>query len=1030
MAELGLAVAQTLFSALQCAELKEICSIWGYKSQLEDLYKTVSAIKNVLKDAECILELSNKQRGYIEELKDVVYEADDLFDEFVTRLELKQLKRSPSKGGRFYEKETCSYVDVNDIIGRDDDKKAIIGKLLESKDQDVCFFTIVGVGGLGKTALAQLVYNDENIKQEFGGLMFWICVSDHEQQLDVKAIIRKILELVTKGQRSFDALQLEQLQLEFRNQLGGKKFLLVLDDVWNEDRKNWIDLQKLLMLGQVGGRVLITTRSERTATIIGNDEHTYRLQGLSPENSWVLFEMVAFTQRNDQQKELLEIGEKIVAKCYNVPLAIKVVGSLLYGQDISKWRSFENSGLAGIGKGDNEIMSVLKLSYHNLDSSLKSCFTYCAIFPKDYEIDKEMLINLWMAQGYIVSFDGGQSIDDAAKEHFLILLRRCFFQQVKKDKYGDVKSVKIHDLMHDVAQEVGGEEIRTVSSAENSFGDKVFHMSFTGEKCPEGLSIRTKLRSYIDLSLRKFIWDDTQVAPVNKFVNLRVLDLQHLKDINLVKSIGELLHLRYLDLSRNSFEALPDNSITKLHNLQTFILSYCIKLEELPHDLNKLEKLRHLDISHCPKLTCMPYGMNKLTSLRVLSKFVVGMRKQCNAKLKDLESLTNLTSHIFIYIGENYNGVDTINDSYLSQLKHLNEVQIEFGYREDVEDEAVLEKLEPHPNLRGLHLESYNGITIPWWRTAENNGVIPYNLVNIHINDCENLQEIPSFSKLPYLKSLILDGLYSLKCMEKTRSTSSYAEAKETTFFPSLESLEIRGLLKLERWFTAEGSSADTTDHCLSRIFPRLSQLEISAADKLVSFAYCPSLKTLECQRSRILMEVVGRGNHSSCLTTLSIYCDRELKSLSEIKNVFMVCASSLRSLTIHHCHNLSDISEGLEHLTVLKSLNLSYNDELNLSEDDTMPWRSLPQSLHILELSNLKGLTSLPKGMQYLTSLLSLDLMNCNNLKDIPEWISCLSSLNCLYIEGSRMLIERCSDPNGPDWHKIQHIPNIDIYY
>ncbi|XP_019104218.1 putative disease resistance protein RGA3 [Beta vulgaris subsp. vulgaris] len=387
MAELGLAVVQTLFAALQCSELKEICSKLNYKSQLEDLEKTVTAIKNVLLDADSILELSNEARGYIEDLKDVVYDADDLFDEFLTRIGLKQIRVIGSKrhheiiekvrcffspnnqASQAYKmcrqvekirkkldaivdnrkfslnvntksiskrrKGSCAYVDVKDIIGRDDEKKDILDKLLDSNHQDVCFLTIVGVGGLGKTALAQLVFNDEKMI-EFANLRFWVCVSDQEkQQFDVKTILCKILESVT-GQRfvDFDGYTMQIVIEQFRLKLGGKKYLLVLDDVWNENREKWVGLQNLLMLGQRGSRVIVTTRSEMTARIIG-DGNIYKLGGLSRENSWNLFEMAAFHKGDHQQKhysEFVEIGSKIVGKCYNIPLAIKVVGSLLYGR--------------------------------------------------------------------------------------------------------------------------------------------------------------------------------------------------------------------------------------------------------------------------------------------------------------------------------------------------------------------------------------------------------------------------------------------------------------------------------------------------------------------------------------------------------------------------------------------------------------------------------------------------------------------------------------------------------------------------
>uniref|UniRef100_A0A803N6M8 Uncharacterized protein n=1 Tax=Chenopodium quinoa TaxID=63459 RepID=A0A803N6M8_CHEQI len=372
--------------------------------------------------------------------------------------------------------------------------------------------------------------------------------------------------------------------------------------------------------------------------------------------------MSAFSSGCNQEchGEFVEIGKKIVAKCHSVPLAIKVVGSLLFGQDVQKWESFEQSGLATNGEGNNRIMSILMLSYHNLESSLKSCFSYCAVFPKDHEIEKGVLIELWMAQGYIVPLEGGQSIDDAAEEHFVILLRRCFFQDVMTDDCGDIYSIKIHDLMHDVAQEVGKEEARVVTAMTNYTGDKIRHF---------------------------------EILP---------------------DSIGNLLHLRFLDLSHNSsLEILPD-AITRLHNLQTLNLGRCNNLRELPKDFSKLVNLWHLDIhilSNVTNLSGMPSGLDKLSSLRVLTYFVVGNRNSSDVdELKALKPLINLKGSITIKISEYYNnrkvvGMNNgVEGRYLKSMKYLTGVVIKFSEKQGgcVRHEAVLEVLEPPSNIKIL----------------------------------------------------------------------------------------------------------------------------------------------------------------------------------------------------------------------------------------------------------------------------------------------------------------------------------------
>ncbi|KAL2925066.1 putative disease resistance protein RGA3, partial [Bienertia sinuspersici] len=293
-----------------------------------------------------------------------------------------------------------------DIIGREDDLESIVGTLIDPNVQrDVSFLSIVGIGGLGKTTLAQLVYNDPRL---------WTCVADQDQQqlLDVKEIICKILGENKKS------LPWIRCKANFEKKLAINKLLLVLDDVWTE------------IGGRRGSWIVVTTRSQETSRII-RDSLMYKLQGLSNENCWLLFERTAFgTEQSNFPTDLVKIGRDIVGGCARIPLAIRVVGSLLYGQEKSMWLSVRDVGLTNIRESQNDIMPILKLSYHHLESPLKSCFSFCAVFPKDFIIEKTMLINMWMAQGYIVPLDEGQSIEDAAEDYFSILLRRCFFQDI------------------------------------------------------------------------------------------------------------------------------------------------------------------------------------------------------------------------------------------------------------------------------------------------------------------------------------------------------------------------------------------------------------------------------------------------------------------------------------------------------------------------------------------------------------------------------------------------------------------------
>ncbi|XP_021756922.1 disease resistance protein RGA2-like [Chenopodium quinoa] len=361
----ALAVAQTLFATLQCAEVRKLCSIIKYESELEKLIETVDTIKSALRDADSkCQELTYGGQNWVKNLKDAVYEADDLLDEFNTVAH--QLEKTPGgkvmkKVRRFFSsnnqlkfainmskeietlrekmdglaknrrdfgfselykpvkrrEETCSYVYEQDIIGRDIDKEAIVDLLLKDDLEDnISFVTVVGIGGLGKTALAQLVFSDNRIKEVFKDDMYWVCVSEN---FDTKDILGKMLEM--------NELGFEGLHKEVRNKIGGKRFLLVLDDVWYENGRKWDELKNFLILGGRGSRILVTSRSRKVAGAIGNYP-IHELPGLSVEDSWALFKKISLGQKEDEATTgLVEIGRDIVIKCANVPLSIRVVAS-------------------------------------------------------------------------------------------------------------------------------------------------------------------------------------------------------------------------------------------------------------------------------------------------------------------------------------------------------------------------------------------------------------------------------------------------------------------------------------------------------------------------------------------------------------------------------------------------------------------------------------------------------------------------------------------------------------------------------
>ncbi|XP_027337845.1 putative disease resistance protein RGA1 [Abrus precatorius] len=255
-------------------------------------------------------------------------------------------------------RETCSFVLETDIIGRDDSKKEIISLLRQPhENQKVSVIAIVGLGGLGKTALAQLVYNHLEV-QEFFEMQMWVCVSD---DFDVKTILKKILESITGDQIE---VSLGNLQRKLHEKISGKKYLLVLDDTWNDRHDKWAELRKYLMCGAQDSKILVTTRSENVAKAM-TASTSYPLKGLTEQESWSLLKNIAFEDGSRGVNQNLEsIGKIIARRCKGVPLSIKTLGGLLRGQnEESEWRNVLRGDFWKLCEEQDSIMPILKLSY-------------------------------------------------------------------------------------------------------------------------------------------------------------------------------------------------------------------------------------------------------------------------------------------------------------------------------------------------------------------------------------------------------------------------------------------------------------------------------------------------------------------------------------------------------------------------------------------------------------------------------------------------------------------------------------------
>ncbi|KAI3873144.1 hypothetical protein MKX03_031520 [Papaver bracteatum] len=399
----------------------------------------------------------------------------------------------------------------------------------------------------------------------------WVCVS-HPFNLTMvaKAIIREATKKDTNTSTWDNALH-----AELCGSVEGKKFLLVLDDVWTEDPKDWDPLKHLLSLGAEGSRILVTTRSESVASRINSCKH--RLQVLSNGDSSSLLCRKAFQGKEHEKNERFEdLSLKISRKCNGLPLALSLLGSLL-NKTVNEdhWSRVLESKiweLNGFHHQEKLLNPSLLLCYDSLSAPLKNCFSYCAIFLKDHKLKKRSLVRLWMAQGFLDSADKTKSPELIGEEYFDELAARSFFLEFSVSAYSGEVYCKMHDLIHDFAQYLTKNHCYTSYNNDDTF-------------CSD------QNTDPIHLSL---IYDTRDGGPssfhssIEKVDNVRTVQcIRHDNHSFYVDNLspGLIQHLRYLRVLKMKKMGIKhlSSEIDKLIHLS--------KLKSLPHHLPCLSQL-------------------------------------------------------------------------------------------------------------------------------------------------------------------------------------------------------------------------------------------------------------------------------------------------------------------------------------------------------------------------------------------------------------------------------------------------------
>lgn len=666
------------------------------------------------------------------------------------------------------------------VFGRDADRDRIVDLLTQHKtcaEASRFVVSIVGPGGMGKSTLAQYVYNDKTIQEHFDVTM-WVCIS---RKLDVHRHTREIIESATK-EKCQRVGNMDVLQYKLKEILQKKeKVLLVLDDIWfdkSQDVEEWDLLLAPILSSQNGAtKVLVTSRSKTLPPALFSED-VIDLENMKDTEFQALFKHHAFSGATIRDLQMCgwfeEHAVKITERLGRSPLAAKVVGSNLKRvMNIDDWKGALTIKIDNL----SEPKRALLWSYQKLDPCLQRCFLYCSLFPKGYKYIIDELVHLWVAEGFIDARDTNKRMEDTGMDYFKEMVSGSFFQPFS-ERFDSTVYI-MHDLLHDLAESLSREDcFRLEDDKVREIPCTVRHLSVRVESIIQHKPSVCKLQH-----LRTLICIDPLVdVGSNIFeqvvLNLKKLQVLYLSFYNtrkLPESIGQLKHLRYLNIKKTLISELP-KSLCDLYHLE---LLYLRPKSRLPDKLCNLCKLRHLQMySDGLELSRIP-DIGRLTLLQRIDSFHV--LKQKGHELRQLRNMNEIGGYLSLRNLENVIGKDEALESKLYQKSRLEGLTLEWNDANNMNPEnclhvEILEGLVPPPQLEHLSIRGYKSTTYPSWLLE---GSQLENLESFALYNCSALERLPSNTKL------------FRRCREL--SLKNLPNMKELSFLPAgLTTLSIR----------------------------------------------------------------------------------------------------------------------------------------------------------------------------------------------------------------------------------------------
>ncbi|KAF3618115.1 dolichyl-diphosphooligosaccharide--protein glycosyltransferase subunit DAD1 [Capsicum annuum] len=620
--------------------------LWGHV--LDRAYEAKDVIDSIIFQDNGLLHLIFSLPITIKKIKLIKEEVSNIFEKIPKNKRL-NVVNSPKKPV-----ESKSLTGGKIIVGFTEETNWLIRKLTRGP-ASLDVISVTGMPGSGKTTLAYKVYHDKSVCSHFD-LRAWCTV---DQEYNENNLLVKLLNQVTSSDLKFS----EDIDVadKLRKQLYGKRYLIVLDDVW--DIGTWDDLTRPFPKVVNGSRIILTTRQKKVAFHAKGNTDPLNLRLLRPEESWELLEKRAFGKESCPA-ELLDVGKEIAQNCKGLPLVVDLIAGVIAGREKTKslWLEVRNNLNSFILNSEVDVMKVIELSYDHLPHHLKPCLIYLASFPKDSEVDRDELKMYWRAEG-LIEQTGMKSVEEVMEVYLDNLISSSLVIA-----FSDIRNLPIchiHDLVHDFCLVKAREEklFEKISSSDPSsssdlmprivnidcdkehFGLNNFILFSSKMKRPSG-----KHLYFLEITGDEMEDHLSDACHLRHLRLLRVLILRssfmRVKD-SLLNEIGMLNHLRCLEI-RTEVKSLP-SSFSNLWNLETLLVdNKGSTLVLLPRILD-LVKLRELSMDRCSFFdmdTDEPILItenSKLENLKELGTLVLSYSKETKDIFKRFPNLQELS---------------------------------------------------------------------------------------------------------------------------------------------------------------------------------------------------------------------------------------------------------------------------------------------------------------------------------------------------------------------------------------------------